>query len=233
MVAADVATLWVRVFSEDEIMKPKELPVVFSAQEVRAVLDGRKTQFRRLVKGLRLNIGTSNSNYKVLDTNLVNGELYFLYERNGHKYRYLTTKCPFGEPRTRLWVRETWAIAKGIINESSKGQYLYKASHGYTQGGVEPDLATWCRSITMPRLASRITLEVSDIRVERLQDISEEDAIAEGFSSTAKLNEKGDDYSGFYATDGFINAWDQIQGKGSWDSNPWVWRVAFRGGRDG
>ena len=217
-------------------MTTKELPVVFSAQEVRAVLDGRKTQFRRLVKVVRLNIGPSNSNYKVLDTYLVDGELYFLYERNGHKYRDLTTKCPFGEPGTRLWVRETWAIAKGIINESSKGQYLYKASHGYTQGGVEHDLATWCRSITMPRLASRITLEVTYIRVERLQDISEADAIAEGMQRSRVNYWCGAQHKAHAfprqmasAKAAYADLWDSKCAKTTpWESNPWIWRVAFR-----
>lgn len=228
-------------------MTTKELPVVFSAQEVRAVLDGRKTQFRRLVKGLRLNIGTSNSNYKVLDTHLVNGELYFLYERNGHKYRHLTTKCPFGEPGTRLWVRETWQYAAKKYCSCTSSSIFYPCDDWMKRTGCKSDRreivyaaeggsTKWRSSTTMPRRVSRITIEVTYIRVERLQDISEADAIAEGMQRSRVNYWCGAQHKAHAfprqmasAKAAYADLWDSKYAKTTpWESNPWIWRVAFR-----
>jgi hypothetical protein len=80
----------------------------------------------------------------------------------------------------------------------------------------------------MPRAASRITLEITEVRVERLQDISEDDALAEGCSSTAIVHEDGEDYTGHYASEEYQDLWESINGPGSWEANPWVWVVEFK-----
>ena len=80
----------------------------------------------------------------------------------------------------------------------------------------------------MPRKASRIQLEITNIRVERLNDISEEDAVLEGCKNTVVINDSGDDYLGWYAKEAYQNLWESINGAGSWQANPWVWCISFK-----
>ncbi|MDE9493524.1 hypothetical protein KKJ09_07895, partial [Xenorhabdus bovienii] len=105
-------------------------------------------------------------------------------------------------------------------------RYSAEYPAGWNLEPEDPAALKWRPSIHMHRWASRITLEVTDIRVERLQDISEEDAIAEGFSSTTGINESGDDYTGLYSSEHFSKFWNSIYQ--NWDSNPWVWVIEFR-----
>jgi hypothetical protein len=157
--------------------------------------------------------------------------------------------CPYGQPGDRLWVRETWQADPPIDDTWASTQW-----HGCPNDARIADLperfhhprfvnyrATWLHgdirwrpSIFMPRWASRITLEITDVRVERLQDISETDAKAEGARaadpcdhvrlSCAEIGCGGpQDYRG-----GYRALWDEINGAGSWDANPWVWAVEFR-----
>lgn len=167
----------------------KERPILFSAPMVRAILDGRKTQTRRVVK-------------------LRNGQYMPPSEKadiNG--WRQMLRNCPYGQPGDRLWVRETHFDAKRL----NEGRILYRADGDVSRFG-------WTPSIHMPRSASRITLEVTGVRVERLQDISEADAVAEGV-----VWEQGQT-----AINVFETLWESINGAGSWDANPWVWVVEFK-----
>ena len=120
---------------------------------------------------------------------------------------------PYGEFRDRLWVKETWRVCGGKEYEYQKHQpsVVYRADVG------EFDIEEWRPSIFMPRWASRITLEITQVRVERLQDITEEDAYNEGVSTLWENN--------VYA---FRNLWNSINGPGSWDLNPWVWVIQFK-----
>ena len=130
----------------------------------------------------------------------------------------MTEECPYGKPGDRLWVRETHMDLGGCL--------LYRADHGseVERASCAPR-QRWAPSIHMPRWASRITLEVTGVRVERLQGISDSDARAEGVDQDAALS--------MACTRGAARAaysalWEQIHGPGSWDANPWVWVVEFR-----
>lgn len=156
--------------------------------------------------------------------------------------------CPYGQPSDRLWVRETWycddyRVQRGpylkpddmdLAAARSDGTLIYRASSG--DRPYEAEQPVWRPSIHMPRWASRITLEVTGVRVERLQDISRDDAIAEGVRPLV-----GSDGPNHWtvATDfGSLNAptpqhcyellWNWINGPESWDQNPWVWVVEFK-----
>jgi hypothetical protein len=137
-----------------------------------------------------------------------------------------TGRCPYGKVQEKLWVRETWADYLGEI--------VYRADEGLEGIGFAPESLKWKPSIFMPRSASRITLEITDIRVERLQDISEEDAIAEGIMyedhySRRYFDSLAEDYSYKSPIDSYQSLWDSINGdKHPWESNCWVWVISFR-----
>ena len=212
-----------------------ERPIIFSADSVRKILAGTKTQTRRPVKNLRW----------VADP-APGVEPYWFFPdhpRSEHSGGGpITSKhwtmCPYGFPgESRLWVRETFMFAKGAdVRESYIGTdmepllgpkpwYVYRSTEPDSGGGV----FKWRPSIFMPHHASRLTLEITDIRVERLQDISEEDAKAEGagvIPSTMYADEPLDEHP---YRNGFMALWDSINGKSySWSDNPWVWVIAFK-----
>jgi hypothetical protein len=212
----------------------KERPILMSAPMVRAVLAGTKTQTRRAVKPIGndggfviLNHGSHDWPYRsddgdsTMHTVMRGGKLYL--DETPHT-------CPYGKPGDRLWVRETWA------RDDEDGQLIYRADVGRGgdaddwQRGINEGVSgyRWRPSIHMPRAASRILLEITAVRVERLQDISEADAAAEGARPTlapldsVRLGAVGT------AKDGFLQIWESINGAGSWEANPWVWCIEFR-----
>ena len=186
-----------------------ERPILFNGEMVRAILDGRKTQTRRIVKpqpGAQME--------QVLINN--RGEW----------------PCPLGQVGDRLWVRETFQpfldaydidCMPNVDYQTGKG---YKISYPATDGIDEfqdidsGDIKSTCKpSIHMPRWASRITLEITDVRIERLQSISEADAKAEGV-------EPAECCLAHYH--GFSKLWQNVYGSESWEANPWVWVIEFR-----
>lgn len=190
----------------------KEKPILFSAPMVRAILEGRKTQTRRVIK----NTGT----YAIEDHH---GIITAKRERAA-----LATQCRYGQPGDRLWVRETW---QGPILESEEhfdewreapdlfrkpGFCAYRATDTLDAVDEDGKELGWRPSIHMPRWASRITLEIAAVRVERLQDISADDSIAEGSA--------GHPDGPWHA---YRSLWTLINGAGSWEANPWVWVVEF------
>lgn len=217
----------------------KERPILFSAPMVRALLAGTKTQTRRVLK-LR-----PGFDFEERD----DGRLWPWAEHPDHEAD-VWMPCPYGQPGDRHWVRETffawgrwetrYSAKKGRdewhfldMTEGSGRKYLYAADNanyaanlGANQGrGVYP--GWWKRpAIFMPRAASRILLEVTDVRVERLQSISREDAQAEGLKQTAT----GSWLPGpcDHPEWAYHQLWDQINGEGTWDTNPWVWAITFR-----
>jgi hypothetical protein len=192
-------------------------PILFGGPMVRAILAGRKTQTRRVIRYAHadgLGLWTAPP---------LGG--YFAEHVFGACYAKLAP-CPYGVPGDRLWVREAWADHVGPFGESRFA--LYRADGDERAG-------PWRPSIFMPRWASRITLEVTAVRVERLQQISEEDAKAEGmeFDGTWWLGGthpvKGTLQCWPTAAKAFERGWDSINGKRApWDANPWVWAIAFR-----
>jgi len=196
-----------------------EHPILFSGEMVRAILDGCKTQTRRIVKPqpvapLRFSI----------DRPAVGGSVaYFAYvDAGGVHHNELSAECRYGQSGDHLWVRETWAELD--INYHPKpggGRVVYRADH--ITGNDGPDKITWRPSIFMPRWASRIMLEVVAVRVERVQAISEADAEAEG---THWNPYPPDNHYG--VVEEYKKLWDKINGKRApWADNPWVWVVEF------
>ena len=175
-----------------------ERPILFSGPMVRAILEGRKTMTRRVIK--LQPTGAADVQYRVAAavTMPVSGRQQV---------------CPYGRVGDHLWVRETWAPHAWPPTGPS---YQYAADDQY------PAPERWRPSIHMPRAASRITLEVLNVRVERLHDISEEDAKAEGVTLKGTSRYDGE------ARDAFEALWCGINGAESWDANPWVWRISFR-----
>lgn len=234
--------------------QPKEYPILFSTPMIRAILNGRKTQTRRIIKpqpyqrdgwwqyeSTRSTGGSISSNVSP--------------DKWGSIFR-----PPYGRPGDRLWVRETWlpgawdansgmikAIYKADMKKSgwiipypddddcSKFNHLWKsicdeldrkgihpdASGMYQFNSVQKQPLSWRPSIHMPRAACRLLLQITDIRVERLQDISAEDAIKEGCQYDSNTAEE------YMYTDWYKNLWTSINGPQSWEANPFVWVISF------
>lgn len=187
----------------------KERPILFSGPMVRALLDGTKTQTRRIAK----------SKWSNCHLELVDGVLEVVNTKEPEARTELI--CPYGQPGDRLWVRESFCPIYPQNPNYNGGQPIehdYAATyvHGYRLGDSLGLKKTWKPSIHMPRAASRITLEITGVRVERLQDISEADALAEGIAQHPD--------GPWHA---YRSLWTLINGLGSWDANPWVWVVQF------
>ncbi|MHB1023314.1 MAG: ASCH domain-containing protein [Acidobacteriaceae bacterium] len=226
----------------------KERPILFSAPMVMAILEGKKTQTRRIWKLPKWADwdemeGGEKKGCLIPSDPKLRGWLYVD-----------EVACPYGRPGDRLWVREAWRIGAwdcntGVIaidyraDESARREWL---NIGYGDGGEEfyryidqsiqdcvaagmecdsdggyrwepgQSPCRWCPSIHMPRWASRIMLEITVVRVERLGDIGQGDACAEGCPS------------GFEPIGWYRELWEQINGPGSWALNPWVWVIEFR-----
>lgn len=226
----------------------KERPILMSAPMVHAILAGTKTQTRRAVKPQFV---ADAMPVEMPATDPAGGWVV-----PGHSGTWWceaaanpddARRCPYGQPGDRLWVRETWycddyRVQRGpylkpaemdIDEARSDGTLIYLASSG--DRPYEAEQPVWHPSIHMPRWASRITLEVTGVRVERLQDINREDAIAEGVRPLSGSN--GPNYWTVATDFGSVNAptaqhcyellWNLINGPGSWEANPWVWVVAF------
>jgi hypothetical protein len=187
-----------------------ERPIIMRAESVRAILAGTKTQTRRIVKPQAAEIVEFMPGTWALPT-----ELPGSFEEIRQHYT----------PGDRLWVREAWAAR--LDQDHLAPRDLPRGTVGYWADGPGQCCRTGCAGaagkvrspIHMPRWASRLTLEVTDVRVERLQEISEEDAKAEGVEITVREN-------GALAP--FRDLWRSIHGPDSWDANPWVWVIGFR-----
>ena len=213
----------------------KERPILFSAPMVRAILAGTKTQTRRILKPQP----EAGANFFSVDVALnMAGEpsglaAWFLDSNEGGLPPVF---CPYGQPGDRLWVRETWLHIDddGDKFDGMGTQTYYRASSMNPERDdayMKERGLRWRPPIHMPRWASRITLEIVGVRVERLQDISEADAMAEGVA----LHDDGKftDYTsptGYAgnAVSSYRSLWSSINGPGSWEANPWVWCIEFR-----
>lgn len=205
----------------------KELAVNFKPHEVRATLAGRMSQFRRAIKCIQQPdewrpIGPARFNPTIFDRHgdeVPGPEAFGAGNDDGSDW----VRCPYGQPGDRLWVRETWALHVHAMSadRDEDGPFVYAADG---QRALSMRLSSkWTPSIHMPRWASRITLEVTGVRVERLQDISEADAQAEGCAFPLAYEGPDPPYRTAYA-----RLWESINGAGSWDANPWVWVVEFK-----
>lgn len=183
-------------------------PIIFSGPMVRAILEGRKTQTRRVAKLLLPG-----------DADYINCASHDEWLERRRK------QCPYGAPGDRLWVRETWSDSSG---SNGTKLALYRATYPGPSG------IYWRPSIHMPRWASRITLELTGVRLERVQEISEADAMSEGVEANywADFGPDGEIRKGesWKYRAGFHETWDVINLKRGygWDVNPWVWVLEFR-----
>lgn len=209
-----------------------ERGMIFNSEMVRAILDGRKTQTRRPVK------------FPVLDKNL--GCELAGNELAGELSAGNYLNSAFGKPGDRVWVRETWGVVSHELDEDGRiqpwtpdrpataihempfgngyfsGHAIYAADGDFTWGdddGYEDGRSCWKPSIHMPKAASRILLEITDVRVERLRSMSQDDARAEGVIAASGPMEAGL---------AFRELWDSIYGEESWKANPWVWVIEFK-----
>jgi len=197
----------------------KEHPILFSTPMVQAIMEGRKTQTRRIVKpqppsskcefiGAREFLASDKIGYYWSDGTHNNMQGFW---PGIEKDLY----CPYGHPGDVLWVRETFAPALGDV--------AYKADYSQSVLDEPRNKGIWKPSIHMPKAAARIWLEITEVKVERLQNISNEDVIAEG----VKADIATDHPRGVHYT-AFSDLWIKINGNGSWISNPWVWVVKFK-----
>lgn len=200
----------------------RERPVPFLDHDVRSAHDGSKTQFRRIVK--------PRHDWFVDQSGEFRWPYYESYVTGDSEA--VPVLCPYGEVGDTLWVREAWNVSgmsfgfkpKDAALFASKDAWKYRATDTGWQHG-------WRPSIHMPREAARIFLRVTDIRVQRLQEISEEDAIAEGCQgsytpSYISFGEVVGPY-GEMPCDQFRQLWSDVYGSNSWDANPWVWAITF------
>jgi hypothetical protein len=201
-------------------------PILFSAEMVRAILDGRKTQTRRVMKPQPTILAKGYEDIEQIGTvKDCIGPLLFCPK-----------PCKYGKPGDLLWVRETWGAVwpadDPVPLRQCEIEYRADLPPGCTDRpgewpadeGNGPEVPKWRPSIHMPRWASRITLRITDIRVERLQDISEDDARAEGCDPVVHPDGAVD--CGTRKTT-FAKLWNKINGPGAWEANPWVWVVSF------
>jgi hypothetical protein len=188
---------------------------------VRAILEGRKTQTRRIIKGARQHFCDFNGLGNPVFTD------------DGVTYQEI--KCPF-EAGMRLWVKETACIAPVNFADpddtcrrdaDGKLRYVSYKADGHSEEAMRDYKLKWTPSLFMPRWASRITLEITEVRVERLQEIGEADAKAEGAGSKLVPDYIPPDKCGNYRFY-YERIWESIHGPGSWDLNPWVFVVSFR-----
>lgn len=244
----------------------KERPILFSGPMVRAILDGRKSQTRRIVKPHKANAdGICMVGYEDAPEQFAKATWpYCLFgdgitDENGCDH---PIPCPYGSAGDRLWVRESfsiiddpasvdpsdpnddgdverWGVCRKRGRDGERWVVDYKADNPQRMMDITGQ-RKWTPSIHMPRWASRITLEITGVRVELVQDISEIDAMAEGTGRYAYDPIVGHQWypeigqpkcqSGIAANakECFQIAWEAINGHESWESNPWVWCVEFR-----
>jgi hypothetical protein len=197
-----------------------ERPILFSAPMVCALLDGRKTQTRRLINikptGDILDfvkVGTDQSGRPVYEMKGKDGQQIYIPQGKHLQTPHYSPRFAIGD---RLWVKETWSIPDAYLDGSKPDLVVYRATPWAVPGA-------WRPSIFMLRWASRLTLIVTDVRVERLQDISEADAFAEGIERI-QFPERGD---WGWPQRKYREIWENINGAGSWDKNPWVVAATF------
>jgi hypothetical protein len=209
----------------------RERPILFSGPMVRALLAGTKTQTRRICRDQ-----TATGYEYVTDMEAIFAKKPTSYtgwaKLNPGLPFHLPTKCPYGSPGDRLWVREGfYLIHPTQAAYSADASAILGDYHFAWRKNKKPQITQHRPSIHMPRWASRLTLEIVSVRVERLWDISEADAVAEGIGRYDNGTFGLDDPAacmGLTAKIAYMRLWESINGPGSWEKNPWVWVVEFR-----
>lgn len=238
----------------------KERPIIFSGEMVKAILDGKKTMTRRAVKTQPRDECTE------IATSACFGHVEYRSTSEDRQTQSILAKikCPYGKIGDRLWVRETWIqgyddpLIESEGDDENAVSIIYKAdgkeeyrtcsaetAENWGDFSADSEMVGFKSPIHMPRWASRILLEITDIRVERLNDISEADALKEGIRNyNFEMEDSPDTYVGYthlqkddgkstlYKTPAiaFERLWDTLNAKkgNPWSSNPWVWVVEFK-----
>jgi len=231
----------------------KERPILFSGAMVRAILSGAKTQTRRIAPIQSLDIfehdgGLVTWNVRFVAARAALRGLHVAFATPDKARQIVAAEfCPYGQPGDRLYVRESFNLGRPLLNcegvaddeelwigrlpkdDPRKQPFMSAWRVGYAADGCEGKMRP---SIHMPRWASRLTLEITGVRVERLNDINEADAIAEGVTAVSSGGVTLFTTTGVNcfqtAKDAYAALWESINGPGSWDANPWVWVVEFR-----
>jgi hypothetical protein len=221
----------------------RERPILFSGSMVKAILRGEKTQTRRVIAKFAATKpryqGMGYRKITEFQPSSTSGYDWIFRSARGswNDFRHdeLLSMCPYGIVGDRLWVRETWRSENENhprvricyrADMTSWGHAIHMETSEKLLEFPEPvyeSRTPWKPSIFMPRWASRLTLEITDVRIERLQDISHDDAKAEGAEPLESGNLTGNDYRG-----AFRQLWQAISGVKSWDANPFVWAVTFK-----
>lgn len=201
----------------------RERPILFSSPMVRALLAGTKTQTRRVMK-----LQPDATWARDEDTGL-HYALKMPASANGLPWWNIGgigggKECPYGQPGDRLWVRETWNYdPPDEVFGKNPDRVIFRADYQHPDTLNADEYPTWKPSIFMPRWASRILLEITGVRVKRLQDISIGDCCAEG--APIADNEPHQTHA---VHTWYQKLWESINGHGSWAANPWVWVVEFK-----
>lgn len=216
-------------------IKPKERPILLNAEMVRAVLDGRKTQTRRIIQSPAKNMqanGRKVIDYREPGDKWYGEHVFSMRNQSGTWCDYtkeqFLAKCPFGAVGDRLWVREKTRV--DLLLSNRRAHVRYEADGAYQivpiPERIKPMEDGRCMSNGCYREASRITLEITGVRVERLNSLTESDALAEGCNG-GHNSIPGYMYS---ATphEHFHHIWESIYGAESWQANPWVWVIEFK-----
>lgn len=201
----------------------KERPILFNTEMVQAILEGRKTQTRRAIN---LQPPKEYTFYEWVYMTLPTEQVYARFQNKSGCLGMFTIKSPYGKVGDKLWVRETWAmkeICPEYSDEAWEEMILYKAD--YTDKN-DIKLTKWKPSIFMPKKYCRIWLEIINIRVERVQDIDQKDAIKEGIKVLPDFKKN----YGMNARGAFMDLWESINEKRGygWNKNPWVWVIEFK-----
>ncbi len=207
-------------------------PIIFSSEMVRAILDGKKSQTRRIIKPQpEKRSGAMFWESPRYD----NGDgVHYLHTNEEAAIRLMESACFYGISGDRLWCKETFAMRADIDWRKQPKKALHYCKYKATQPEFEPDNPMnfhrwdgWKSSRFMPRCLSRITLEITKVRVERLQDITPEECDAEGIrlpdTEMFPLCNSGSKVVAAYR-----RLWDSLHGKGAWEKNSWVWVIEFR-----
>lgn len=200
--------------------------MIFNGDMVRAILDGRKTQTRRVMKPQPDPCPAPRSGHW-WPSNVFKTMLHVEEEMQNGKGGWgglVGDACPFGAVGDRIWVRETWAEAVAGAPDLK----LYRANYPehvptHYENVPPADEIRWTPSIHMPRWASRLTLEITGVRVEQLRDLSEDDAKSEGITPPS-----GGVLPGWEYRINFRDLWMSIYGADNWEANPWVWVIEFK-----
>ena len=208
-----------------------ERPILFSAPMVRAILDGSKTQTRRIVK-----VQPPATTSDVFTFHHPDPREHF-YAFDGDALLDWAYPCPLGEAGDRLYVRETWQHSNHPFGPyDADCLVFYRADYMDNPHGPDGEKSPegkyreWRPSIHMPRSASRITLEITGVRVERLNDCSRADAVAEGAPPSHPSIDVVSRQFGYpdFSRSWYAQLWEQINGAGTWAANPWVWVIEFK-----